>query len=350
MKHKLHYVLLALTFGGSALHATADVASVGENVTTWETPTANAIEDDIRSWLVETAESTKAGEQLLVNVEPNLALLHADSDRLDVVAHCLAAGSPAIANLVASCEQSPPLVESTEWLASDDVPEFVRTNVRLFAGRALVRDGYYEQALGLLENGNLSSAADPAALLFYRAICEHQLVKIEDARSTLSTLIATEETLPPRFDQLARLMQSDIARVEVDSLDHIARRMSDVRRRLGLGQAGQRAQEVERGILASLDKVIEQAEQQQRKQQQQQQAGRQPSGTPMEESKPAELKGEGKVDIKEIGKQSGWGDLPPRERERVMQQISRDFPSHYSDLIEEYLRRLATDERADEEP
>ena len=45
-----------------------------------------------------------------------------------------------------------------------------------------------------------------------------------------------------------------------------------------------------------------------------------------------------------IGNKSGWGDLPPKEREEAMQQIGRDFPSHYRDVIEQYFRRLAAEE------
>ena len=48
---------------------------------------------------------------------------------------------------------------------------------------------------------------------------------------------------------------------------------------------------------------------------------------------------------KNIGSQSGWGDLPPKEREQAMQQIGRDFPSHYRDAIEAIFRRLAAEEK-----
>jgi hypothetical protein len=52
-------------------------------------------------------------------------------------------------------------------------------------------------------------------------------------------------------------------------------------------------------------------------------------------------RGPGEVTKKKIGSGSGWGDLPPRDREEAMQEIGRDFPSHYRDAIEQYFRRLA---------
>ena len=55
-------------------------------------------------------------------------------------------------------------------------------------------------------------------------------------------------------------------------------------------------------------------------------------------------KGPGEVTKRNIGSKSGWGDLPPKEREEAMQQIGRDFPAHYRDAIEQYFRRLATEE------
>jgi hypothetical protein len=35
--------------------------------------------------------------------------------------------------------------------------------------------------------------------------------------------------------------------------------------------------------------------------------------------------------------------MPPKEREEAMQQIIREFPSHYRDVIEQYFKRLATE-------
>ena len=47
------------------------------------------------------------------------------------------------------------------------------------------------------------------------------------------------------------------------------------------------------------------------------------------------------VEQRAIGSKSGWGDLPPKEREQALQQISREFPGHYRDVIEQYFRELA---------
>jgi hypothetical protein len=64
----------------------------------------------------------------------------------------------------------------------------------------------------------------------------------------------------------------------------------------------------------------------------------------MQDSKIAELKAPMQVDRRDIGNKSGWGDLPPKEREQALQQIGREFPAHYRELVEQYFRELANEE------
>src|SRR5262249_35620644 len=123
------------------------------------------------------------------------------------------------------------------------------------------------------------------------------------------------------------------------------------------------------GIVASLDKLIKdmqdranqmnqmqmrQQQQRQRQNQDRDQNGRERrmardpedirSLNPADVSRAARAHGPGEVQSKNIGEKSGWGDLPPKEREEAMQQISKEFPSHYRDIIEQYFRKLASEE------
>jgi hypothetical protein len=137
-------------------------------------------------------------------------------------------------------------------------------------------------------------------------------------------------------------MEADLKDLKADTLDHIARRMEDIERRLNLGRAGPKVRSVEDGVIKSLDKLIEDLESQQ-----QQQAGAgggnlQPR-SPAQDSVPMGGKGRGEVAQKNVGRKSGWGNLPPREREEAMQQIGRQFPAHYRDVIEQYFRKLASE-------
>ena len=64
----------------------------------------------------------------------------------------------------------------------------------------------------------------------------------------------------------------------------------------------------------------------------------------MQDSQIAELKGPGKVERRDIGRGTGWGNLNDKDREKALQEIGREFPSHYREVIEEYFRRLAAEE------
>ncbi len=52
-------------------------------------------------------------------------------------------------------------------------------------------------------------------------------------------------------------------------------------------------------------------------------------------------KGPGNVDQKRLKNEEDWGNLPPKERQEALQQISKDLPAHFRDVIEEYFRKLA---------
>jgi hypothetical protein len=235
------------------------------------------------------------------------------------------------------------------WLADSELPPLVRNNMRLYLARTLVQQRYYDEALAWTDGLTPADVVAPDALLFYRAIAHHQLVQPDKADAALGQLLQRQEELPLRYQKIAELMQQDVAGLEDESLDHIARRMADVRRRLAQGRAGQRVQEVEQGVVESLDKLIKEVEDQM--QQQAQASASSPGGqqaqSPMQDSQLAPMKAPGNVDRRDIGRGTGWGNLPDKDREKALQEIGREFPSHYREVIEEYFRRLAAEESAE---
>jgi hypothetical protein len=142
---------------------------------------------------------------------------------------------------------------------------------------------------------------------------------------------------------MAELMEADLKPLKTDSLDEVARLMADIRRRLDLARAGKTVRKQEDDVVAKLDKMIEELEKQRQQQQQQGAAGGSNPSQPMPDSMPGGGSGPGNVDPKKVGSRSGWGDLPPKERQEALQQVGKDFPSHYREVIEEYFRKLAKD-------
>ena len=269
------------------------------------------------------------------------------SEVLDRVAASLAVLEPQAAAIYELTQQPPTgKLASPELLSDESVPVFIRGNLRLLIARWLAQHEMVDEALEQLRGLKPADVVDPASLLFYQALGHHRLLEKKECLAQVTLLLENESTIPRRYATIARLMEADIKPLKTDSLDEVARLMDDIRRRLDLGRAGKKVRDEEEAVIAKLEKMIEEMEQQQQQQQQQAKGGGPPSsgsGPPLEESQAADKKGPGNVDSKDIGKKDGWGNLPPKERQEVLQQIGRDLPAHFRETIEEYFKRLAQD-------
>jgi hypothetical protein len=310
---------------------------------TWQLPAPAEVKAAIEPWLATQKLDTATQSQLdaLWAEDPLPAV---GADLLDRLAETIALADPATRELVAMCRgSSPPLVPPSFDVLQDAArAPLVRNNLRLLLGRWLAQHAMYDEALEQLHELQPAEVVDPASLLFFRAVCHHRLLHKEPCLTALSQLMENQGKIPRRFEVLAELMEADLKPLKTDSLDEIARLMDDVERRLGLGRAGKRVRTQEDDVIAKLDKMIEELE----KQAQQQQAsassqGGQQAPQPMQDSQPGGGSGPGEVDQRRTGVQSGWGNLPPKQREEALQQISKGLPSHYRDVIEEYFRKMA---------
>ncbi len=231
------------------------------------------------------------------------------------------------------------------WLLETTQPEMLTHQLRLEFGRWLVQERYFDEGKVYLDGLETQQVVDPATLLFFQAVAYHRLLDVDKGLKSVKTLLEDVAGAPVRYITVGTLMLEDLKAFKEDSLDHIARQMDDVQRRLELARAGKRVRTVEKEIVDRLDKIIEEIEKQQQQQQQQQQqagGGSTPS-SPMQDSQIGGATGPGQVDPNPIGNRSGWGGLPPKEREKALQGISKDFPSHYRDVIEQYFRKLASE-------
>jgi hypothetical protein len=236
-------------------------------------------------------------------------------------------------------------------LANGSVPAWLKTDMQLICCRYQVHHSLFDEALQRLQPLAQETSSDPATWLFCMAICQHHLLQRAPCLETLDRLLERETELPTRYAVTARLMQLDIKPLKEDSLDEISRMMNDVERRLALGRTGKTVRDKEQAIVDKLDKMIDKMEQQQQEQQKKQQQknggnsnGQKPQqgSQPMNDSQAAGSKGPGDVDPKNIGDGSGWGNLPPAQRLEAVQNITKDLPSHYREVIEAYFKKLAT--------
>jgi len=313
----------------------------------WEPPPTADVEAEALEWLNERDPDDAARARFAeVWAEGRPAV---ETALLEKLARTFALGNPQAAELVALCASPrvhlvPP---RQPWLMDSDLDPFEANNLRLLFGRWLVHEEMYDEALEYLADLEPDGVVAPAGLLFYQGVAHHALLEQEKALAALDRLLDGEHQSPRRYIAVARLMREDLAGVRPDTLDHIARRMRDIRRRLGLGRAGEKVRRMEDGVIESLDKLIQQLEDQQDAAAGAGagagQGGIQ-SGAPASEERILGGKGPGEVDPKDLDSGADWGSLPPKEREEALQQIDRDFPSHYRDVIEEYFRRRAATE------
>jgi hypothetical protein len=308
----------------------------------WKLPSPKDLRRQVFAWLdqraVDAATRAKAEELLPVNQEDLAGV-----ELLSRVVRTIALADERARKLVDLCSQSPsPRPPEQSWLKDPKLPAVLAHNLQLYYGIWLVRASLFDEALEQLAGLEPDQVADPASLLFYQGVIYHQLLNKDAGLKAIRELLEESDQSPRRYAAVAKLMQEDLRQLKEDSLDHIARRMDDIRRRLSLGRGDQKVRKVEDGVIDSLDKLIKDLEEQQRRQQAGGGAGGgTKSSQPAQQSRIIEGKGPGEVTRKDIGNKDGWGNLPPKQRDEAMQQIGREFPSHYRDVIEQYFRKLA---------
>ncbi len=314
----------------------------------WSIPTQAEIEARAGAWLDGLATSAAPDVVSRARAAWNRPAA-ARVDPLDRIMETVAAVDRQAADLGQSLAGRGQMAGPPTWLKDGPLSTFAGEAVALWAGRELVRADRFDEALPFLAGLDPATAVDPAALLFCRAACQHWLLDTAAAVETIDLLLERQGQIPLRYERVARLLRADALALEAGSLDHIARRMRDSRRRLDLGGAGPATRKVQDGVVESLDKLIESLE----KEQQSAGAGAGGGGaggggrqggqaTPLDDSRLADGKGRGDVQKREIQAGDAWGSLPPHRREASLQQIGREFPPHYREAIEQYFKRLAS--------
>ena len=308
--------------------AIPDVKQVQEKLTLWLSnfhPTFGRQREFSKSWPQAKSDS---GPELLEYVAKTIALV-----------------DPQASAFVDFCGDTSHRDQLPEFaiLSTDNPSNFVRHNLRLYYARWLIEQRMLSEAHQQLSGLDPSDVVAPATLLFYQSVVAHHLIDKQECIKTIDQLLEHESSLPRRYVEVARLMRTDIQLLETESLDEISRIMRNVRIRLDLGRAGKRVQTEEEEILEKLKQKIDQLEQQQ----QQAQSGVGGGASPQSPAGDAYEGGgsaPGDVDPKSLSKKAGWGNLPPKQRQEALQQVSRDFPTHYRDVIEAYFKKIARED------
>ena len=307
----------------------------------WKPPARDAVKAELDKWLTVVRLDEAVKPQVAALWPPELSA--GGEELLDRLAATAALADASARALVALChtDQPPFPLPTFNVLDEQSVPPLVRNSLRLYYGRWLAQRALYDEALAQIDALAPGDVVDPASLLFYQGVVHHRLLNKDKCLPALSKLLENKGQIPRRFEILAVLMEADLGPLKPDSLDEVSRLMDDVERRLGFGHAGRKVRKQEDDVVAKLDKMIEELEKQQQQQSSSGSSGGKQSTQPMQDSQAAGGSGPGQVEQKRTGSRSGWGNLPPKQREEALQQISKGLPSHYREVIEEYFRKLA---------
>ncbi|MBT4694274.1 MAG: hypothetical protein HOB73_13105 [Planctomycetaceae bacterium] len=316
-----------------------------EKRATWSFPDAITVKAELDKYLSDSEVPEAIQQQIAILWEipiesPDRSLL------LDQLINSFALANTDVRKLTARLETTPATAANIipSMLTDESLNEFLRNNLRLFYARWLAHSDLQDECLQVLEGITPNQVVDPATLLFYQATGYHRILAKDVCLQKIDLLLENEEQLPRRYSTIANLMKADVGPLKSDSLDEVARLMADIRRRLKLGRAGTRVRKEEDDVIAKLDKMIEELEQQQQQQQSGSGGGSSSSSSPAQDSSNLGGSGPGNVDNKGVKDGDDWGALPPRERQKALQQISKELPAHYREVIEEYFRKLARDE------
>lgn len=247
---------------------------------------------------------------------------------------------------------APAPTDLPQFIKDTGLNAFIRANLATAYAKALSGHRVYEEALDSLKAATPELVVDPSQYFFYRAVAEHALMKKDEALGSIARLIDDVADAPDRYRMVATLIYFDMQNWSADRKDlaNIGRLMDNSGRRLDLARGGKVTQDIQKKIIFALDEKIKELENQSKGNCN---GGSCPSGgsgqpgntntpsSPQSDSQIGGSSGAGKVDEKKLRKLAEeWGKLPPAERAKAIQEISKDLPPKFKPMIEDYFKSL----------
>jgi hypothetical protein len=305
---------------------------------------ADQVRTELLQWLATSGAEQLVLEKVIGRWADNAALAGlAGEEVLDLLVSSFAEADSAAQRLLTESNGAGP-VESIIFDGIRSAPLF-QNQLRLFHARWLTQHRYYDEALPLLSDLLPENVVDPAGLLFYRAVCQSQLLQRQEALDSLSLLLHNTLDVPGRLRIVAEVMQQELAEQVEDGMEQISLLMKDVERRLDLGRSGQNTQKQEDAIIAALDRLLEDMDEKNK-----QQGGggggggssNNPAGSQgADRSQIKGSTGKGDADHKELEEGGKWGLLNARAEAKARELIRQKFPSNFLDQIGRYTKKLA---------
>jgi hypothetical protein len=247
-----------------------------------------------------------------------------------------------------------------ELVKSED--PFIAVNAAAYQAKSLIAADRTLEAHQIIKSLNENSADRLTTysyfapeMSFLDGYCLLADLQYDAASVALNTFLAQHGAASPRLEIAAKQILLELANRQEGQIGEVVDLMQFSQRRLKNADAGESVQTRQKRILELLDAMIQEAEEQEQQQQasssgsqqqqqgqQQNQGGQQPSNPMQDSSLPGGPGGEGNLrEARRANPGETWGQLPPAERERILQALRDSFPSRYRQLVEQYYEELA---------
>lgn len=204
----------------------------------------------------------------------------------------------------------------------------------------------YERAYALLQTID-SKYVDYSQYFYQKALCEFATLQKDKCLKSLDKFYGSFQA-PERFHRMAELMRVDIEGWQDRDLGDVARRMRESADRLEVAKGGKVTQHKQKEIVDILDELIkskqDKIDEDKKLAEKKIAEGNKIPGTdikPQDDSKIETNGGPGEVLEKQLKHyQSIWGQLSEKERARAIQNLTRDVPPKYREMVESYFKLL----------
>lgn len=329
-----------------------------------EAMTPEAVQAKAQAWLKEVGKTD--GPTMA-----RFSAIWAQKDRtvLDRLADTFMLGDAEAAKLMTAARDqnsaAPEPGKMPEIFKNDKLPVFFRANLGLAWARNWANRRSHEEALAVMKLFRAEQVIDPSAYLFFRAVSEHATLQRKDATGTISRLLEDAISIAPeRYKTVSALMLLDMQTWKDKDLASVARKMSNVERRLELARGGPETQKLQKEIVLRLDELIKELENKRKPPPpgdgdgdgppneggcpsggkpgsgQGPPQGNNPS-SPATESGIAPQGGTGQVNPEKFKKTvEQWGTLTPRDQARALQELTQGMSQRHREAIENYFKNL----------
>ena len=178
---------------------------------------------------------------------------------------------------------------------------------------------------------------------FYYGIALSRIPSPEEAKNVLNSFLKGFPWAPERHRAVAYQVLKELEAPQMDPLEGVADLMKSVERKLRRGDPGEKTVRREKEILDKLDELIDKMEKNKKKNKGSGSGGapNSPSSTAPDSTPHRSSKEIGSLHRGARALAERWGKLPPKEREKVLQELKKRFPPRYSALLEAYFRKLS---------